>query len=160
MPTADHERFLAGLPAPVLADVRALEAEAPTTASTEAPLACPSCGVTMTRVHAQGPGVEIDRCAAHGTFYDRGELVALATSLSRAGWARPGVAGAAAGVAAGVAVGAVGVAGAAALAPPPGATTTSDATQTVVDVAGGALDVVDAVDVVGGLFELVGELFS
>ena len=166
MPSADHERFLAALPGAVLAEVSSLEAGAPATLeNAAAPLACPSCREVMTRVHARGPDVEIDRCPKHGTFYDRGELAALAASLSRGGWSRAGVASASTGAAvagaavAGAAVAGVGVVGAAALASPSpqAASTSSDVVQTVAEVAGGA---VDTLDLVGGFFELVGELFQ
>ena len=48
----------------------------PTPVSAERPLACPTCGEALARVQVAGePGqVEIDACARHGVWFDRGEL--------------------------------------------------------------------------------------
>ena len=49
-------------------------------------LPCPVCRQAMRKTRIPGAGIEVDRCDAHGTFYDKDEL---ATALSAAAPAPP-----------------------------------------------------------------------
>ncbi len=68
-------------------------------------IACPVCGRALRRLTMPVSGVEVDRCDAHGTWFDRHELE-RAASAARAGAARGAAAvGAAATIAAAASVG-------------------------------------------------------
>lgn len=45
-----------------------------------APAACPDCGQPMARQHLSG--IEVDRCDAHGTWFDRGEIRRVGASAA------------------------------------------------------------------------------
>lgn len=66
-------------------------------ASTEQLIRCPACSSTMERTTAGGTDVVVDRCAQHGTWFDRNELIlasTLAEQRRQAGGAPPSVAAA------------------------------------------------------------------
>ncbi|MCC6215868.1 MAG: zf-TFIIB domain-containing protein [Polyangiaceae bacterium] len=48
-----------------------------------APVACPACQAPCGRELVACAGVEVDACPAHGTWFDRGELQAIAASLAQ-----------------------------------------------------------------------------
>lgn len=54
-------------------------------ADTAPTLACPVCAREMTRVSAGRAGVDLDRCEAHGTFYDRDEIARVAAAIRASG---------------------------------------------------------------------------
>ena len=39
------------------------------------PIACPVCSTALRRARVEGTGVDVDYCAAHGTWLDWGEIV-------------------------------------------------------------------------------------
>lgn len=117
-------------------------------------LACPCCQKALARVNVKAAGVDIDVCSAHGTWFDRHELSAIARAL---GQLRSRRVGAGMMVAGGVAV--AGTAAAAyavqhqqhqqqAQAALQGGDV-ADMIETGVDVAGAALDVGDALGTAG-----------
>lgn len=157
-------RLMSLVPEDALQLAEGADAHAPRRLDTAAPVSCPICGRPMNRVHVKAAGVDVDTCGAHGTFYDRKELVTVARACKRARVATPVIAGAAA---------AAGVAGIAAIAAahaeqPPERNLGPDAVDTAMDVAEVAADAASEVDVggvvevagdiIGGLFELLGAL--
>lgn len=108
-----------------------------------APAPCPVCAATMQRISLAGPGVEVDTCSKHGTWYDKSELQAVERSF-RAQKAKR-MAGAAA-------VGAVAVAGgvAAGVAMQQQAAAQQAQTAGVIEAVGNGIDVVEIAADVGG----------
>jgi Zn-finger nucleic acid-binding protein len=80
---ADVDRLMSNLP-----DAAALRAGSESTraADTRPPVACPTCRGAMQRHHVKVAGVDVDRCAAHGTFYDRGEVERVVEALRATRW--------------------------------------------------------------------------
>lgn len=109
-------------------------------------IACPVCAQALARTRIQNAGVDLDYCAAHGTWFDRGELgkIAQATAIQRA-YGR-GAPAALAGPAAGTAAGAVSASAGAAAAPASGSD--DDTANEVADV---AVDV--GIGIIGALLE-------
>ncbi len=124
-------------------------------------LPCPVCSQPMTRRHVDRARVDLDDCPQHGTWFDRGELQTVARSVAAvrayggAATGQPVQGGhlAAATSVAGVGVGAAVVGGA--MAHPAVQHQVRGHAQPAIDTAGdialGALELVDAGDVVEGL---------
>jgi len=141
---------------------------------TRASLACPSCGSPLARSKVGQTGVEIDTCAAHGTWFDKDELARVAQSHATArAYGRHGSAALVGGAAV---AGAAAVGAGALLASDPAvqrhaqnlsAGDVADAAEIAVDAGGAAFDVgaavgdaVDVGEVAGGVFEILGGLFE
>ena len=132
-----------------------------------APVSCPACAKPMARTPVQAARVEVDSCSAHGTWFDKSELHAVAAAFAeirkRRGPSRGYVV---AGVAAGAV--AVGVAGALASQDPGmqsrAQSMASSATDVVAGMGSSAVDVVGtvaevAVDVAGsGALDVAGDV--
>jgi len=80
---ADVDRLMSNLPdtAPMRAGWEATRA-----ADTRPPVPCPVCRGAMQRHHVKVAGVDVDRCPAHGTFYDRGEVERVVEALRATRW--------------------------------------------------------------------------
>lgn len=152
-------RLMSLVPDDALALAEGVDAHARHAVERAAAVACPVCRRPMTRVHVKAAGVDVDTCSAHGTFYDREELVTVARACKRARVARP--------LAGGAAV--VGAATVAAVAiahgqQPAARNVDTDAVEVAADVAEVAVDVASdgvlelAGELIGGLFELIGAL--
>jgi Zn-finger nucleic acid-binding protein len=160
--------------------VAAAESGARLSPNVHSPLAlrCPICRADMRKARVPGAGFEIDSCAAHGTFYDKGELAAairVAAAPGREPVKRvygPALASAQRGLAVGAGAAAVG-AGVGATYVDPGVSASAfqsssgGALEVVGDVAEVALDVVDVVEVTslvaeggGALLGFLGDLLS
>lgn len=127
---ADVDRLLATLPADALS---ASDAVGGAPVDTRAPLACPVCARPMARTHARLAAIDLDRCGAHGTFYDRGEIRKLADALRGSTFRG-------------------------AAAPSPAAPAAPAAKKK--DEGTGVGDVVDGAAVAVGIFEIVGSIFD
>lgn len=152
---AAASRLMSLVPEDALGLVEGVDAHAPRRVSNAPRIACPMCQRQMDRVHIKAADVEIDTCSAHGTFYDRKELVTVARACKRSRVA-PKVAAAAA---------VAGVAGVAAASAMSGQqqqvqNTAADHVETAVDVVEAAVDVADVADVGGSLLEGAGDLFG
>jgi Zn-finger nucleic acid-binding protein len=83
------DRVLESIHAGALTVAAAASASAIEAVDTSAACACPRCRLPMRTVVVAGPDVELDRCDAHGTWFDRDELQkvsrAAAEARSRAG---------------------------------------------------------------------------
>ncbi|MCC6648216.1 MAG: zf-TFIIB domain-containing protein [Polyangiaceae bacterium] len=160
---ATAARLLSMVPPTALASAGWLDERASREVDTAPAVACPVCQRTMGRVHVKAAGVDVDTCGAHGTFYDRTELVKVARACKRARVA-PVATGAA------VAAGAVGIAAisAASTDTAPARNLDPDVVEIGADVAGAAVEIVSegvvegAAEVVlgllGGLLEALGSL--
>ncbi len=152
-------RLMSLLPDDTLALAEGFDQAARRDVDTAKAIACPVCSRPMNRVHVKAAGVDIDTCAAHGTFYDRRELVTVARACKRVR----------APLAAGVGAAAVGAAGVAALATAPSSDASArnldtDTVELAADVADAAIEAASegifdiAGEVIGGLFEALGSL--
>jgi len=115
-------------------------------------MACPMCRAALRAWRAKG--VVIDRCDAHGVWFDRSELDQL-VAHARAGARREGGVG----VGEALAVGAVGAVVMAGVGSSP-QSSTSDRVDTGVEAVGTIADVLPAVDAAPELLEGAGELAS
>ncbi|MBI3272740.1 MAG: zf-TFIIB domain-containing protein [Planctomycetes bacterium] len=86
LPRAWAERLAKGLPADllVLADAAGRRAPVREVDTAPADLPCPSCAQAMARTRIPPAAVDVDVCARHGTWLDRGELHAIARALAAA----------------------------------------------------------------------------
>lgn len=116
------------------------------------PMACPICRAALRAWRAKG--VVIDRCDAHGVWFDRTELDHL-VAHARAGAGRQGGVGVGEALAVG-AVGAVAMAGVAVSS----RSSTSDRVDTGFEAVGTIADVVPAVDAAPDLLAGAGEIAS
>lgn len=145
--TACAQKFAQGLPRKAIALAAEHAAKAQDTADTNAPIACPICGTTMSRTHAAAAKLDLDFCNAHGTWYDRNELERIAQAIENTRWEQ-------------------------AKSSTVAMTSTSakskkkrnDVVENVIDgaiIAGNVLDSVDTGgEVVGGVFDFFGSLFD
>jgi Zn-finger nucleic acid-binding protein len=62
---------------------QAADARAQFAADCQGGLACPDCGIALARVTPPDTSIELDICAAHGTWFDRGEIAALRAALRK-----------------------------------------------------------------------------
>ena len=92
--TACARRIAESLPAEAIALAARASHSARALADISAAASCPVCGQPMNRVSAAAARVDLDTCAAHGTWYDRHELEQIARVLGASTWhaARSGVA--------------------------------------------------------------------
>ncbi|MFO0551075.1 MAG: zf-TFIIB domain-containing protein [Polyangiaceae bacterium] len=127
-------------------------------------LRCPVCQDAMKRVRAERAGVDLDKCEAHGTFYDREELSRVAAAIQGAGWGAqvpygaPRPAGASA-VAPAVIAGGVVVAGATAVA----VSQAGPPQEEQMSVLHGIAEVATQTSVIGSVFDVFsffGDLFN
>jgi Zn-finger nucleic acid-binding protein len=146
-----------------LADRASAAGTAEVNAAAVAP--CPECAKAMARVHVNAANVDVDACSQHGTWFDRGELHAVAEAFSAMRARRGKLVGAAA-VVGGVAVAGTAAAVVASQAPAVQSSLSQNASA-VLDVAanvGGAVVEVagDAVadGVVEGAFSLIGGILG
>jgi Zn-finger nucleic acid-binding protein len=69
----------------MMGEMRKAPWELPEAAGEAGARACPACAEAMVVQHLEG--VEVDRCAAHGVWFDAGELaIALHGSAPPRGW--------------------------------------------------------------------------
>mgnify|MGYP001019925139 CR=1 FL=1 len=124
-------------------------------------LACPMCKRAMNRVRAAAAGIELDTCASCGTWYDRDEIGRITDTIRKSGWGTAAVAGGAAVVAAGAAAGVAAGAATAASRQPMAQQAAEGAAEVGAEVVVDAVVTgIDAADVLGGVFEILGAFFD
>lgn len=138
-------------------------------ADREPAIACLVCKRPMRRSRFEPAGVDLDRCALHGTWYDHAELVQLADAVNRLNALEPAARAANRGVSSPVAIETL-VLGSPSLAPAERQRGLVDTTVQVVRVAAAGVDVVSSVmdiadasdtpEAVVGVFELALALFE
>jgi Zn-finger nucleic acid-binding protein len=89
--TACAQRFAKSLPLDAIKLAARASHGARVVPDTAPAAPCPVCTRPMNRVRAAAARVDLDTCAAHGTWYDRDELEHIARVIRTSGWGAAGV---------------------------------------------------------------------
>lgn len=80
--SVDAQRFAMAPPADVVERAAQAQAMAPNSPPLAGPINCPICAQSLSRHRVERAGVEVDFCAAHGTWFDGGELCRVASPVA------------------------------------------------------------------------------